>query len=70
MLTIAHRLNTVMDVDRIIVMDNGHIAEIGQPFILLSQREGYLSSLVERTGFTTATVLRNMAEESYRNKFR
>ncbi|XP_026483482.2 probable multidrug resistance-associated protein lethal(2)03659 [Vanessa tameamea] len=36
-LTIAHRLNTVMDYDRVIVMDKGRIVESGHPFELLTQ---------------------------------
>ncbi|XP_028034923.1 probable multidrug resistance-associated protein lethal(2)03659 [Bombyx mandarina] len=36
-LTIAHRLNTVMDYDRVIVMDKGRIVESGHPHELLTQ---------------------------------
>ncbi|KAL0809379.1 hypothetical protein ABMA28_011577 [Loxostege sticticalis] len=36
-LTIAHRLNTVMDYDRVIVMDKGRVVESGHPFELLTQ---------------------------------
>ncbi|XP_045770149.1 probable multidrug resistance-associated protein lethal(2)03659 isoform X1 [Maniola jurtina] len=36
-LTIAHRLNTVMDYDRVIVMDKGHVVESGHPYELLTQ---------------------------------
>ncbi|CAG9786868.1 unnamed protein product [Diatraea saccharalis] len=36
-LTIAHRLNTVMDYDRVIVMDKGRIVESGHPYELLTQ---------------------------------
>ncbi len=31
-ITIAHRLNTIADYDRIIVMDAGQIVEIGAPY--------------------------------------
>lgn len=34
-ITIAHRLNTVADYDKIIVMDKGRIVEKGRPFELL-----------------------------------
>uniref|UniRef100_A0A8C5H211 ABC-type glutathione-S-conjugate transporter n=1 Tax=Gouania willdenowi TaxID=441366 RepID=A0A8C5H211_GOUWI len=37
-LTIAHRLNTIMDYTRVIVMDKGHISETDSPSNLLSQR--------------------------------
>ncbi|CAK1546481.1 unnamed protein product [Leptosia nina] len=43
-LTIAHRLNTVMDYDRVIVMDKGHVVETGHPFELLTQSNAQLKA--------------------------
>uniref|UniRef100_A0A669EP13 ABC-type glutathione-S-conjugate transporter n=1 Tax=Oreochromis niloticus TaxID=8128 RepID=A0A669EP13_ORENI len=37
-LTIAHRLNTIMDYTRVIVMDRGHVSEMDSPANLISQR--------------------------------
>uniref|UniRef100_A0A668AQY3 ABC-type glutathione-S-conjugate transporter n=1 Tax=Myripristis murdjan TaxID=586833 RepID=A0A668AQY3_9TELE len=37
-LTIAHRLNTIMDYTRVIVMDRGNITEMDSPSNLISQR--------------------------------
>uniref|UniRef100_A0A673CCE7 ABC-type glutathione-S-conjugate transporter n=1 Tax=Sphaeramia orbicularis TaxID=375764 RepID=A0A673CCE7_9TELE len=37
-LTIAHRLNTIMDYTRVIVMDRGHISEMDSPANLIAQR--------------------------------
>ncbi|XP_037911371.1 probable multidrug resistance-associated protein lethal(2)03659 [Hermetia illucens] len=68
-LTIAHRLHTVMDSDKILVMEAGHVVEIGHPYILLSQNEGYLRKLVERSGPTTSIALKNIARSSYEKKF-
>ncbi|CAM9386646.1 unnamed protein product, partial [Laminaria digitata] len=34
-LTIAHRLNTIMDSDRILVMEDGRVAELDSPAALL-----------------------------------
>jgi ABC-type multidrug transport system fused ATPase/permease subunit len=36
-LTIAHRLSTARDADRVIVMDNGHIVEEGTPEELIAR---------------------------------
>ena len=44
-LTIAHRLNTVMDSDRILVLDNGRVCEFDEPRVLLKKPDGVLQSL-------------------------
>ena len=33
-LTIAHRLNTIMDYDRVIVLESGQLKEVGKPTVL------------------------------------
>lgn len=45
---IAHRLSTVMDADRVIVMENGKVAEMGAPGELLADAGGKLRGLVRR----------------------
>ncbi|KAL0992606.1 hypothetical protein UPYG_G00095640 [Umbra pygmaea] len=37
-LTIAHRLNTIMDYTRVLVLDKGHMAEFDSPSTLISKR--------------------------------
>ncbi|KAJ2095041.1 hypothetical protein GGI09_005078 [Coemansia sp. S100] len=49
-LTIAHRLETIMNSDRIIVMDKGTIAEIGTPQELVA-KDGMFAQLVKTSDF-------------------
>lgn len=46
-ITIAHRINTVMDCDRILVLDNGRLVEFDRPSTLLKRKTGYFASLVQ-----------------------
>ena len=47
-LTIAHRLDTIMDYQRILVMDDGIVAEYDTPEALLDLPDSLFSSLIER----------------------
>ncbi|NWV38486.1 MRP6 protein, partial [Grantiella picta] len=48
-LTIAHRVNTVLDCDRILVLENGRIAEFDTPEHLINQK-GLFYRLMEESG--------------------
>nr|XP_051703446.1 multidrug resistance-associated protein 1 isoform X1 [Oryctolagus cuniculus] len=48
-LTIAHRLNTIMDYTRVIVLDKGEVRECGSPSQLL-QRRGLFYSMAKDAG--------------------
>lgn len=45
-LTIAHRINTIMDYDKVLVLDAGNVAEYGHPFELMD-RKGLFYSLAK-----------------------
>ncbi|XP_013195380.2 ATP-binding cassette sub-family C member 4 isoform X2 [Amyelois transitella] len=64
-LTIAHRLNTIMDSDRVLVMNFGQAMEFDHPHILLSDPNSMFSSMVRETGEKTSAQLFEIAKESY-----
>nr|DBA27410.1 TPA: hypothetical protein GDO54_011565 [Pyxicephalus adspersus] len=45
-LTIAHRLNTIMDSDRVLVMHAGRAAEMDSPIILSNKRDSHFYRLI------------------------
>ena len=49
-LTVAHRLATVADHDRIVVLDRGAIVEQGAPWILLRDPHGAFRAMCESSG--------------------
>ncbi|KAL3920251.1 MAG: hypothetical protein SGARI_006991 [Bacillariaceae sp.] len=64
LVTIAHRLNTIMDYDCVLVMDKGQAAEFDSPAKLLSKRKGIFSELVDATGAESSKALRELANEA------
>lgn len=47
--SIAHRINTIVDSDRIVVLDKGTVAEFGSPAALVKQK-GLFYELVKEAG--------------------
>eukprot|EP01029_Cantina_marsupialis_P020237 TRINITY_DN473_c3_g1_i2.p1 TRINITY_DN473_c3_g1~~TRINITY_DN473_c3_g1_i2.p1 ORF type:complete len:1388 (-),score=572.58 TRINITY_DN473_c3_g1_i2:307-4470(-) len=60
-LTIAHRLETIMDSDRIMVLSEGELVEFDTPATLLKNDEGVLTSMVAATGPSEAARLQRIA---------
>ncbi|KAJ2025563.1 hypothetical protein IWW57_003332, partial [Coemansia sp. S610] len=47
---IAHRLRTIIDYDRVLVLDNGQIVEFDSPSSLLQKESGIFKSMCEKSG--------------------
>ncbi|CAE6433200.1 unnamed protein product [Rhizoctonia solani] len=64
--TIAHRLRTIIDYDKVLIMDQGHIAEYDEPGVLLADASSKFYALCKATGPKEFAVLKHMAEEATR----
>ncbi|XP_068082959.1 ATP-binding cassette sub-family C member 4 [Anabrus simplex] len=64
-LTIAHRLNTIMDSDKVLVMEGGTVVEYDHPYVLLQNKDSYFSKLVKDTGTGMEEKLCTMAQEAF-----
>lgn len=60
MLIIAHRLNTIIDCDRILVLDAGQVKEMDTPKKLLLNECSMFSGMVQSTGAANAQFLRSI----------
>ena len=67
-LTIAHRLNTIMDYDKVLVLDAGHIAQFDSPHNLAQDEDGIFAQMLETTGKSMENHLKQMALKSYVTK--
>ncbi|EPZ35647.1 ABC transporter domain-containing protein [Rozella allomycis CSF55] len=67
-LTIAHRLPTIMDYDRVLVLEKGQLVEADHPFNLLSKDTGYFKDLVKALGPEGEKSMLAIAKESFLNK--
>lgn len=64
-LTVAHRLHTVMDSDRILVMDAGSAKEFDYPHLLLAHEDGFLRNMVDATGPHESESLKKIAADTF-----
>ena len=74
-LTVAHRLNTIIDSDRVLVLDDGAVSQFGRPHDLLSaalddgdDKKNIFRSLVEETGVASANALKEQAAAAAKDR--
>lgn len=63
-LTIAHRLNTIMDSDKVLVMNFGKVAEYDSPQSLLQINDGIFKGMVYATGPNESKNLVSMIKKT------
>ncbi|XP_023219035.1 multidrug resistance-associated protein 4-like [Centruroides sculpturatus] len=69
-LTIAHRLHTIIDSDRVLVLDTGRVQDFDSPYALLKNVNGIFYNLVKKTGVTSMNELYEIAKVKYYDKER
>ena len=52
-ITIAHRIKTILDNDRVLVMESGNIKEFDQPDVLLSDKESAFYKMAKDAGIVS-----------------
>ena len=62
-ITIAHRLNTIIHYDKILVLDDGEVKEFDRPLSLLRDESSFLGRLVRKTGGKYLTRMLTLAEK-------
>ncbi|XP_043656548.1 probable multidrug resistance-associated protein lethal(2)03659 [Drosophila teissieri] len=68
-LTIAHRLHTIMDSDKVLVMDAGRAVEFGTPYELLTLADSKVfHGMVKQTGHATYEMLLKIAQKAFENR--
>jgi len=52
-----------MDSDKVLVMDHGQVLEFDHPHILLQNKQGHFSSMIQETGKQMTKQLKQNARE-------
>lgn len=78
-IAIAHRLISIADFDKIMILDNGYLKDFDQPFKLLvdnetdtkiTRKKNIFAGLVKNTGKEAARMIMMKARETFfANKF-
>ncbi|KAJ6599295.1 hypothetical protein DFH09DRAFT_1130673 [Mycena vulgaris] len=66
LLTVAHRIRTVIDYDRLIILDQGKIAEFDTPYNLIRKKDGIFHAMCKKSG--VFEELEAAAKEAHESK--
>ncbi|KAF7589950.1 hypothetical protein BBP40_003489 [Aspergillus hancockii] len=65
-ITIAHRLQTIIDYDKVLVLDHGRVVEYDHPWTLINQQDGIFRGMCDNSG-NTETLLEG-AKKAWEHK--
>lgn len=65
-ITIAHRLQTIVDYDKVLVLDKGSLVEFGHPWELMKTKDGQFKSMCETSG--DWEVLEKAAKKAWKGR--
>ncbi|KAI8914227.1 P-loop containing nucleoside triphosphate hydrolase protein [Gorgonomyces haynaldii] len=64
-IAIAHRLNTIAGYDRVLVLQDGEVAEFDRPHLLLQNPDSLFTQLTDASGPSNAQIIRDIARSHY-----
>lgn len=59
-MTIAHRLNTIMDSDKVLVLDKGQVAEFKSPKALLDNKDSIFYGMCKDAGLVSQQTVQDV----------
>ena len=64
-ITIAHRLNTIIQYDKILVLNNGQVEEYDTPLALVKDEGSFLGKMIRKVGKTYMEKMVSLAEAAH-----
>jgi ABC-type multidrug transport system fused ATPase/permease subunit len=65
-ITIAHRLQTIIDYDKVLVLDKGEVVECGAPWELMQKEKGVFRGMLDMT--SEGDGLREIARKAWEER--